>query len=787
LRSASLFLAGCVILGGCRHGATGPGKSTGAGSAVPTAAKSNAGPLVAEPPKSASPMLRGSVLALTPDETTLLVADEDHEALFSVPASLEHPELRHKEPLPGPPGQLVALADRIVVTVRTLPTEESRKARQGIWAPAGARVEPTAPPPDTRGSALPEPAASPGVAPSSSSAARAPRPTRREKRIAAVNKGKTRPRNTPPRIFDPTKVRESTGGALLVLERDGAGKLVERGRVVLPPDAWGLAVLPGETRALVTSAWSAQVSLVDLTTLRVLAAVATAREPRGIAVTPDGKRAYVSHLVGSALSVLDLGPASLTLRSLDVPPAPARTPPGARLEASLGYDLVLAPDAKTLFLPRHALGAEGVGSWWGAPTIDALDLESEKNLAPARGKSPGAQLVAEYIRPSMAWEASAGQPPPPLLELVQPRAVAYRRATDTLLVASEGSDSLTEVDALAPDPSLGPERSWQLGDEYDPFGGFPDVCGGPAGLALSRDDMNAYVYCRTTFDVVRVELETDRRRIAHLTDDGLPADASYGRRLFANATIQSLSGGLGCAACHPEGRDDGYVWREGNLSLGPEPAAYFVGRRENVKLAQPGAPPPEQGLHPPVFPRQTPMIAGRVRSHGPYGWHGESDDIVSRLLLGSRLHSAPWQSAGLSRDEGSDVARLDYLIDYLVTGLLPPPTLVHPLDEQEQRGKAIFESDETRCSRCHVPASEFTDRGVLPLPRLPVRPGFDPEPNPAFKTPSLWFVAGTSPYFHDGSRATLEELIASNHDRMGKTSHLSEEDRSALVAYLRTL
>ena len=51
----------------------------------------------------------------------------------------------------------------------------------------------------------------------------------------------------------------------------------------------------------------------------------------------------------------------------------------------------------------------------------------------------------------------------------------------------------------------------------------------------------------------------------------------------------------------------------------------------------------------------------------------------------------------------------------------------------------------------------------------------------------LYFIAGTPPYFHDGRVSTLEALIEQNADRMGRTSHLSPEDRAALVAFLRTL
>jgi cytochrome c peroxidase len=66
----------------------------------------------------------------------------------------------------------------------------------------------------------------------------------------------------------------------------------------------------------------------------------------------------------------------------------------------------------------------------------------------------------------------------------------------------------------------------------------------------------------------------------------------------------------------------------------------------------------------------------------------------------------------------------------------------------------------------------------------------------AFKTPSLRDVARTAPYFHDGSRATLEEVVehyARGGDPKappGRDIHpveLSPDERRALVAFLRAL
>lgn len=66
----------------------------------------------------------------------------------------------------------------------------------------------------------------------------------------------------------------------------------------------------------------------------------------------------------------------------------------------------------------------------------------------------------------------------------------------------------------------------------------------------------------------------------------------------------------------------------------------------------------------------------------------------------------------------------------------------------------------------------------------------------AFKTPTLRQVAARAPYMHDGSLATLEEVV-NYYDRGGNPSahldpelqplHLSAEEKAALVAFLRSL
>jgi cytochrome c peroxidase len=61
------------------------------------------------------------------------------------------------------------------------------------------------------------------------------------------------------------------------------------------------------------------------------------------------------------------------------------------------------------------------------------------------------------------------------------------------------------------------------------------------------------------------------------------------------------------------------------------------------------------------------------------------------------------------------------------------------------------------------------------------------DPRRSFDTPSLRFVGGTGPYFHDGRYPTLRALLLASDGKMGHTAQLSPHELEALEAYLKTL
>jgi cytochrome c peroxidase len=135
-----------------------------------------------------------------------------------------------------------------------------------------------------------------------------------------------------------------------------------------------------------------------------------------------------------------------------------------------------------------------------------------------------------------------------------------------------------------------------------------------------------------------------------------------------------------------------------------------------------------------------------------------------------------WQPAWEDRT-GSPEGRARALAAFVLKGLVAPARIDRELSAEEQRGKALFASDRVGCAACHIPDDHYTNRTTT---ETKLFAGM-------YKTPSLDFVGGTEPYYHDGSAGTLDALIGDNRDRMGNTNHLSASERGALIAFLRTL
>jgi cytochrome c peroxidase len=125
-----------------------------------------------------------------------------------------------------------------------------------------------------------------------------------------------------------------------------------------------------------------------------------------------------------------------------------------------------------------------------------------------------------------------------------------------------------------------------------------------------------------------------------------------------------------------------------------------------------------------------------------------------------------------------------------------------PMSDEAKRGREIFFSEKGNCTACHVGANladeNYHNIGIgmeSPEPdvgRFAVTK--DPADTGAFKTPTVRNVALTAPYMHDGSVATLEEVVEW-YDKGGHPNphlsakirplKLSAEEKADLVAFMK--
>jgi cytochrome c peroxidase len=125
-----------------------------------------------------------------------------------------------------------------------------------------------------------------------------------------------------------------------------------------------------------------------------------------------------------------------------------------------------------------------------------------------------------------------------------------------------------------------------------------------------------------------------------------------------------------------------------------------------------------------------------------------------------------------------------------------------PMSDEAKRGREIFFSEKGNCTACHVGANladeNYHNIGIgmdKPEPdvgRFAVTK--DPADTGAFKTPTIRNVALSAPYMHDGSVATLEEVVEW-YDKGGHPNpnlsakmrplKLSAEEKADLVAFMK--
>ncbi len=184
------------------------------------------------------------------------------------------------------------------------------------------------------------------------------------------------------------------------------------------------------------------------------------------------------------------------------------------------------------------------------------------------------------------------------------------------------------------------------------------------------------------------------------------------------------------------------------------------------------------------------------------------DEAVERVQ-GKKRYRRLFRQAFGGEPNSEDLARaLASYVRTIYSGNSPFDRYIYgergALTEQQRRGLRVFRG-KGNCTACHIGPTfsdeEFHNTGVAWREgKLQDEGRFaisgEQDDKGAFKTPTLREVVRTAPYMHDGSLATLEDVIDFYSDGGRKNPHLDEEirpvkftdqEKSDLLAFLRTL
>jgi YVTN family beta-propeller protein len=549
-------------------------------------------------------------------------------------------------------------------------------------------------------------------------------------------------------------VAGETSGRVYVID---AATHAVRANLPVPAAPTGVVAAPDGSAVYVVSHEAAVVSKIDPAKDAVVASLPVAEHPWGASVSADGKRLYVTHLlVGAGVSVVDTASFAPT-RKLGLADQPAdgaskRVPNGQPRGA---YAAVPRPGSGDLWVPHLLLAT-------GTPQPD-LDFESTVfptiTLAAADGSAEQRRLLFKPLLVPGAQGAFSDS-------VSGPRALAFTPDGKLALLALSQSEDVMVFDAAT-------------GNEVSLVRPIPSTF--LEGIAVDHQGKRAYVDGRNSHDITVLALDpanagapaaVDGPAIDRLPADPMPENLRLGQRLFytANSAVYPITRNfwVACASCHLEGGTDAVTWRFAD------------------------------------GPRDTPSNAGGPINTGFLFRLATRNDVVQYDKT-IRVE----QGGSFDRTNAAQLPLLRALADFVNYAIpLPPNPHRSPdgtLSDAQKRGQATFND---RCASCH-PGAWLTDSGAGnptldetsaialhdvgtcviggPFVDKPAAEEVTGQMLPHgacdFDTPTLRGIFATAPYFHDGSAATLNDVV----DRLPFSAPLSAAERSDLVDYLTTL
>ena len=536
---------------------------------------------------------------------------------------------------------------------------------------------------------------------------------------------------------------------LSVLRADGApDKTIELGNGAAP---FGVVMNPAGTTVYVSLQGSGEVVAFDARSGTERARGRAGNFPAGLAVSADGARVLVTSFISpqdyaevSELDGVTLAPVRVHTLALD--PGPDGEG-GSRGVPNYLRSVVIAPDGTSALVPSKKDNVlRGV-------TRDGLPLDFETSVR---------TIVSQL-------DLASG------LELLDQRldfnnralglAATFSPLGDYFFLAMLGSGGVSMVDAY----------------NGNTVGGIQKLTITPDGVVL---DGAGRLYVHSFLSRLVIVLDAAAAlsgtafdlpvlaEIATVEVERLAPDVLAGKKIFYDASDPRMTqhGYFSCAGCHLDGFEDARIWD-------------FTDRGEGLR-------------------NTTSLLGKRGTGQGPLHWSANFDEVqdfehdIRNAFKGTGFMSEADFATGTRNTTLGDAKagvspELDALSAYVTSLDRAPPSPFRDRDgsltTEGWKGRDVF--TRAGCPECHG-GPDFTDSrsgalhdvGTLWLTSGKRMGGA----LTGIDTPTLRGVWATAPYLHDGSAASLQEIIGARNpvDRHGRTSKLDETERAALVSYL---
>lgn len=519
-----------------------------------------------------------------------------------------------------------------------------------------------------------------------------------------------------------------------------------------------VGITPDGRRVLATATFSGELIVFALSEndLSHVGSLQLGFEPRGIAISPDGKLAYVALTTAAAVAVVDIEQLQVLDRIMvgRWPRYLALSPNGKRLAVGCNGDrgvaVVDTESRKQLYLENFSglnlgqmqVSADGSQVYFPWIVYRQNPITSE-NIR--RGWVLASRIARVRLDGPARREAISLDPQGQAVG--DPHGLALSPDEETLVCTASGTHELLVYKL----PGLPFQSYGGPGDHIDAgllkdrqrFERIP-LGGRPMAVRYSKRGDQVYV-ANYLLNAIQVVDMASRRlsQTIELSPSRQPSMARLGESLFYDAG-RSLDQWYSCHSCHYEGHTNALAMDKRN-----------DGRFGNFKTVL--------------------SLRGAVQT-GPWFWHGGTADFHAALrksLTDTMLGKEPTEG---------DIEALAAFVETLV--LPPNPNRESGrLSESATRGEAVFRSDKAGCAHCH-PAPHFTD-GMTHDVGL----GSPDDTYGEYNTPSLLGIYDRALFLHDGRARSLEEVLSGPHNpaRVTGLGELSTEELRDLLAYLKSL